>query len=208
MSGHCCAAPPPPKADDGLSYRRILLVALVLNVAMFAVEIGAGISAGSLSLLADAVDFLGDAANYGLALYVLNRSLRWRAGTALLKAAAMLGFGAYVTSAALWRLWSGASPDPLTMGIVGVMALAVNLLVALLLYRHRTGDANMRAVWLCSRNDALGNLAIMAAAAGVFASGSALPDLLVAAVMGGLALHSGVVVARAALGELGIRRPV
>jgi len=169
----------------------VLWVALVVNAAMFAVEIGAGVQAGSVSLLADAIDFFGDAANYALSLAVLSMGLAWRSGAAMLKAASMLAFGVAVLGRAAWSAWQGIAPEPLTMGAVGALALAANVGVALLLYRFREGDANMRSVWLCTRNDALGNLAVMAAALGVFGTGSAWPDLAVAAVMAGLALTAG-----------------
>lgn len=114
----------------------------------------------------------------------------------------MLGFGAFVLGRAIWGLWEGAAPDPATMGVVGLLALAVNLAVAWMLYAYREGDANMRSVWLCSRNDAWGNLAVMAAALGVVGTGSAWPDLAVAAVMAALALGGGWAVAQQARAEL------
>ena len=205
MSAHCHhdhdahdhaggAAPP--------GYRRVLWVALAVNLLMFAVEIGAGMVSGSVSLLADAIDFFGDAANYGVSLAVLSLGIVWRARAALLKAASMLAFGVAVLGKAAWAASQGIPPEALTMGVVGVLALAANVGVALLLYRFREGDANMRSVWLCTRNDALGNLAVMAAALGVFGTGSAWPDLAVAAAMGVLALIGGASVMRQARREL------
>ena len=191
MSAHCCHTPEPPRPGEPPGYRRVLWVALVVNAAMFAIEIGAGVQAGSVSLLADAIDFFGDAANYALSLAVLSMGLAWRSGAAMLKAASMLAFGVAVLARAGWSAWQGIAPEPLTMGAVGALALAANVGVAVLLYRFREGDANMRSVWLCTRNDALGNLAVMAAALGVFGTGSAWPDLAVAAVMAGLALTAG-----------------
>ena len=183
-------------------YRRILWIALVSNAIMFVVEISAGYRSGSVSLLADAIDFGGDAANCAVSLAVLSAALAWRARTALLKAACMLGFGAFVLGRALWGMWHGAAPDPATMGVIGLLALAVNVAVAWMLYAFREGDANMRSVWLCSRNDAIGNIAVMGAALGVFGTGSAWPDLLVATAMAALALNSGWVVAMQARSEL------
>jgi len=183
-------------------YRRILWIALCLNAAMFLVELAAGLAAGSLSLQADALDFLGDAANYGVSLSVLSLALAWRARAALVKALSMGSFGFYVLGRAAAELFGGTPPEPITMGAVGTLALATNLGVALLLYRHRNGDSNRRSVWLCSRNDALSNLAVLLAALGVFGTGSNLPDLAVAAVMAGLALSSAYQVARHARGEL------
>lgn len=202
MSAHCndgCHSSP---ASANPRYRRILWFALVVNAAMFAVELGAGMRSGSASLLADAIDFLGDAANYGVSLWVLAMAIAWRARAALLTGASMLAFGLFVIGRVAWGAWSGIPPEPLTMGGVGLLALAANLSVAGLLYAWREGDANMRGVWLCTRNDALGNLAVMAAALGVFGTGSAWPDLAVAAIMAGLAIHGGGSVIAQARGEL------
>lgn len=211
MSSHCDHdhhhdhASPAASADP--RYRRILWAVLVINAAMFFVEIGAGFRTGSVSLLADAIDFFGDAANYGVTLAVLTMGVVWRARAALLKAASMLGFGFFVLGRAGWQLLQGTPPEALTMGLVGVLALAANLAAAALLYAWREGDANMRSVWLCTRNDAIGNVAVMVAAAGVFGTGRAWPDLLVAAGMAGLAITSGVAVLRQARRELAPHRP-
>ncbi len=166
----------------------MLWVALVLNAVMFVVELGASWSSGSVSLLADSIDFFGDAANYALSLAVLGMALSVRSKAALFKAACMGAFGVFVLGKALWHLKAGVAPDVATMGAVGFAALVVNAGVAWMLYRYRTGDANMRSVWICSRNDALGNLAVMLAALGVFGTGSAWPDLAVAGAMAALAL--------------------
>jgi len=184
-------------------YRRVLWAALVVNAAMFLIEIGAGMQSGSVSLLADSIDFLGDAANYAVSLLVLSMALAWRARAALLKGASMLLFGLFVAGRALWSLANGVPPEAATMGIVGTLALLANVGVAVALYAWRDGDANMRSVWLCTRNDALGNLAVLAAAAGVFGTGSAWPDLAVAGVMAALAVWGGASVVRQARGELG-----
>ena len=183
-------------------WRRALWVALVVNAAMFVVELWAGLQADSVSLLADAVDFAGDAANYALSLAVLGLALSWRSRAALLKGVCMLGYGVFVLLKAGWVLHIGAVPEPLTMGVVGFIALLANTGVAVLLYRFRSGDANMRSVWLCTRNDALSNVAVMLAAAGVFGTGSAWPDLAVAAVIATLALSAGWQVVRQARAEL------
>lgn len=183
-------------------YRRILWVALIVNAAMFAVEVGAGLQSGSASLLADAIDFLGDAANYALSLWVLGMALTWRARAALVKGVSMLAFGVFVVGRVAWGAWHGVAPEPLTMGTIGLLALAANLGVAVLLYAYREGDANMRGVWLCTRNDALGNVAVMGAALGVFGTGSAWPDLVVAAIMAWLAIAGGASVIRQARKEL------
>lgn len=183
-------------------YRRILWIALFVNAAMFLVEIGAGASSGSASLWADAIDFLGDAANYGLSLWVLGMALTWRARAAWVKGASMLAFGLFVVGRVAWGAWQGLPPEPYTMGAVGLLALAANLGVAALLYAWREGDANMRGVWLCTRNDALGNLAVMGAALGVLGTGTVWPDLVVAGIMAGLAISGGWSVIEAARREL------
>ncbi|MBB6342472.1 Co/Zn/Cd efflux system component [Pseudomonas fluvialis] len=201
MGAHCCNHDAGPRNNDG-RYRRILWVALAVNLAMFGIEIGAGIRAGSVSLLADSLDFLGDSANYAISLWVLGMALSWRARAAQFKAVSMLVFGFGVLGAALWQAWQGGVPSAPTMGLVGGLALLANLGVAALLYAYREGDSNMRSVWLCSRNDALGNLAVLAAALGVFGTGSAWPDLLVAGIMAALAVSSAVQVLRHADGEL------
>ena len=172
-------------------YRKILWFALIVNAAMFAIELGAGFRSGSVSLLADAIDFLGDAANYGVSLAVLTIAMAWRSKAALLKGTCMLGFGVFVLARAIWVAQTGAVPEAGTMGAIGFLALTANVTVALLLYNYRTGDANMRSVWLCSRNDAFGNIAVMLAAVGVFGTGSAWPDLSVAVGMAGLAIWGG-----------------
>ena len=183
-------------------YRRVLWVALVVNALMFAVEIAGGLSADSVSLLADAIDFFGDAANYALSLAVLSLGAVARARAALFKAATMVLFGVAVLARTLWAAWSGTPPEPFTMGAIGVLAFLANLGVAVLLYAYREGDANMRSIWLCTRNDAIGNLAVLLAAVGVFGTGTRWPDLLVAAVMAGLALAAGASVMRQARQEL------
>jgi Co/Zn/Cd efflux system component len=199
MSDHCC--PPPPPAADA-SYRRVLLVALALNAGMFLVEVVSGVAAGSSSLLADAVDFAGDAANYALSLGVLAFMPAWRPRVALLKGYSMGAFGLFVLGVTAWHALRGTLPEAATMGIVAMLALAVNLGVAVMLFRYRAGDADMRSVWLCSRNDAIGNGAVLLAAAGVFGSGSGWPDWVVAAVLSSLALTSAVSVVRHARREI------
>ena len=204
MSAHCCdhGHENANAAAASPVYRRILWVALAVNLAMFAVEIGAGLAARSSSLLADSLDFLGDSANYGLSLFVLGMALHWRARASLLKAASMAAFGLWVAYVTIGHALAGTVPSAPVMGVVGTIAFASNLGVAFLLYRWRNGDSNMRSVWLCTRNDAIGNLAVLVAAAGVFGSGTGWPDYLVAAIMSGLALTGAFQVARHALGEL------
>lgn len=198
----CQTAPPDP------GYRRALWIALVLNAMMFVVELVSSFRAHSVSLLADAVDFLGDAGNYGVALFVLGLAPVWRSRTALWKGWLMLGYGMFVLGKSAWQWSAGIVPEPAIMAGVSLLALAVNIGVAALLYAYRTGDAQARSVWLCSRNDALGNLAVIGAAAGVWASGRGWPDVVVALVLAGLALSSGASVIRHARVELQGQRSV
>jgi cation diffusion facilitator family transporter len=199
MSASCCSHSSPPVDPR---YRQALWVALFLNVFMFAVELGASWTSGSVALMADSVDFFSDAANYAISLAVLAMAAATRSKAALFKAATMGAFGAFVLGKAFYNLQGGAAPEPITMGAVGMAALAVNAGVALMLYHFRSGDANMRSVWICSRNDAIGNVAVMLAAVGVFGTGTAWPDLLVACAMGVLALTGAWTVLRQARGEL------
>jgi Co/Zn/Cd efflux system component len=200
MSDACCRVPEPPR---GLSYRRVLWVALAANVAMFFVELAASVYSGSSALAADAADFLGDSANYALSLGALALGGTWISRVALLKGVAMSLYGVAVLAYAGWRAWLGVAPEPYTMGAVGLLAFAVNLGVAALLYRFREGDANMRSVWLCTRNDVIANLLVIGAAVGVLGTGTVWPDVLVAAVLAGLGLSSGTSVMRQARVELG-----
>lgn len=200
MSAHCCAGPGHDAVDP--RYRRVLWIALAINIAMFVVEIAGSYTSGSVSLLADSVDFFGDAANYGLSLVVLSMGLAWRSRAALVKGISMGVFGAFVLGKAAWVATQGATPEPVTMGMIGALALAANVGVAVMLYAYRSGDANMRSVWLCTRNDAIGNVAVMFAALGVFGTGSAWPDLAVATIMGVLALLAAKTVVSEARREL------
>jgi len=203
MAKSCCEVPKSePDTYNDPRWRLILWIALIGNAAMFAVEIVAGVAADSRALQADALDFFGDAANYAISLGVAGMALAWRARAALVKAASMLAFGLWVLGYAAYGLVVGADPEPQAMGVIGGLALAVNLAVTLLLFRFRSGDANMRSVWICSRNDAIGNLAVLAAALGVFGTGQEWPDLLVASIMAGLAIWGSLDVFRHARGEL------
>lgn len=189
MGKSCCQTPEPDQnAHNNPRWRSILWIALIANAAMFVVEIVAGVAADSRALQADALDFFGDAANYAISLGVAGMALAWRAKAALFKAATMLGIGLWVIGYAIYGLVAGSNPEPQTMGVIGTLALIVNVIVALMLFRYREGDANMRSVWICSRNDAIGNVAVLGAALGVFGTGQAWPDLLVASIMAGLAI--------------------
>jgi Co/Zn/Cd efflux system component len=178
------------------------VVALVLNAAMFLVELVSGVAAGSSSLLADAVDFAGDASNYALSLGALVLVPAWRPRVAYFKGLSMGAYGVLVLAITAWHAQRGTLPEAATMGAVALLALAVNLGVAVSLFRYRAGDADMRWVWLCSRNDAIGNIAVLLAAAGVLGSGSGWPDWAVAALLASLALTSSVSVVRQARREI------
>ena len=203
MSASCCGGPP-PKIDtiQDSTYRRVLWVVLGINAAMFVAEITAGLIASSVSLQADALDFLGDAANYGISLFVVGMALRYRAMAALIKGASMGIFGLWVAGATVVQYFGGAVPHAETMGIVGTIALVANLACFGLLWTYRNGDANMRSVWICSRNDAIGNVAVLLAALGVFGTQQGWPDAAVGGVMATLALQGAWVTIRAAKGEL------
>jgi Co/Zn/Cd efflux system component len=184
------------------AWRRALWVALAVNAGMFLTEIVAGVAAGSASLQADALDFLGDAANYAISLGVAGLALTWRARAALLKGASLGLLGLWVLGGTAWHAYAGTLPAAEVMGVVGLLALVANAAVAAMLYRFHSGDANMRSVWICSRNDAVGNVAVVLAALGVFGSGTGWPDLIVAAIMAALGISGGWQIVRQARGEL------
>ncbi len=202
MGAHCCSHDHEPPIKPDPKYRRILWIALIVNASMFAIEIFFSLRSGSVALLADAIDFFGDAANYGISIWVLAMSVQARATAALLKAASMALFGIGILIHAAWNLITGVLPDAQTMSLVGLLALAANVGVAILLYAYRNGDSNMRSVWLCTRNDALGNIAVIIAAIGVFGTGTAWPDLIVAVIMASLALTAAWQVIKQARREL------
>jgi Co/Zn/Cd efflux system component len=173
-----------------------------INAVMFGVEVIAGVAAGSASLQADALDFLGDAANYAISLLVIGMALRYRASAALAKGLTMGLFGLWVISTVFWHAVHGTLPSAFTMGTVGTAALLANAASFGLLWAYRQGDANMRSAWICTRNDVLGNLAVLLAALGVFGTGTGWPDVIVATIMAGLAIQGAILVIRQAAGEL------
>jgi cation diffusion facilitator family transporter len=201
MSAHCCEN---NATFEGLSadYRRRLWAVIAINAAMFAVEMGAGALAGSQALQADALDFAADAATYGISLAVIGSTLRVRAWTALAKGLSLTATGLWVFGATAYHTLVLGIPRAEVMGAVGLLALAANLASVLLLMRYKDGDANVRSVWLCSRNDAIGNVAVMIAALGVWGTATRWPDLIVAAIMAGLFLYSSAQILRQSLREL------
>jgi Co/Zn/Cd efflux system component len=202
---HCHEPSPDDRARD-VAYRRVLWIVLAINAGMFLVEIIAGLAAESASLQADALDFLADAANYGISLFVVGLALRYRATAALTKGLSMGAFGLWVIGTVIWHAIAGTVPEAITMGAVGIAALLANGASFGLLWAYRTGDANMHSVWLCSRNDVIANLAVLLAALGVFGTGTGWPDVIVATVMASLALQGAWVVVRQSLAELRLDR--
>ena len=201
-----CHAPDPHRGNT--AYRRVLWAVLAINAAMFLIEIGAGVAAGSASLQADALDFFGDAANYAISLLVVGMVLRYRAMAALAKGTTMGLFGLWIIGTAIWHALHGTLPNAYTMGAIGFAALAANAISFGLLWAYRDGDANMRSAWICTRNDVLGNLAVLLAAAGVFGTGTGWPDIIVATIMASFALQGAWLVVRQSLAELNQGQPV
>ena len=200
MSADCCPTAP----FDGASprYRRALLAVIAINAVMFVVEVAAGIGAQSQALQADALDFLADTITYSMSLAVIGMAAAIRARAAIAKGSLLGLTGAWVLGATLYRVFTGAAPEAEVMGAIGALALAANLTSVVLLLRYRDGDANVRSVWLCSRNDAIGNIAVMCAAAGVWGTRTMWPDLLVAAGMAALFVNGAVSILRQAAHEL------
>ena len=202
MSESCCGQTAGTHSRDG--FRRVLWAVLAINAGMFGVEVVAGLAAGSASLQADALDFLGDAGNYVISLAVVGMALRYRAMAAFAKGATMGLFGLWVIGVTAWHAWHGTVPQAFTMGAVGTAALLANSVSFALLWAFRQGDSNMRSAWICTRNDVLGNIAVLLAAIGVFGTGTGWPDVTVAAIMASLALQGAWIVLGQAFGELRI----
>ena len=202
----CCTTKASALSELRARQAATLRVVLVLNAAMFAAEFGAGLIAGSVALLADSLDMLGDALVYGLSLYVVDRSARWKAGAALVKAGVMAVFGLFVLGHVLFKLTYPQPPLIETMGSVATVALTVNVICFMLLWRHRAQDINMRSVWLCSRNDIVANAGVLVAAGLVWVTASAWPDIVVGALICALFLRSALTVSRGAREELRLSR--
>ena len=207
MAGGCCNHCPTEAPEKESTWRCVLWASLVLNAAMFIVEVTAGVTSHSASLKADALDFLGDSANYAISLGVTGLAIKWRARAALLKGASLLLLGSWVLINTVWMAMNHTMPHAKTMGVIAGLALAVNLICAMLLWRHRGGDANRRSVWICSRNDAIGNIAVAAAAFGVFGTGTAWPDIGVAVTLAALGISGGWQIIRQARAELRTSAP-
>lgn len=201
MAAGCCGVEP---RFEGLSpdYKRRLWLVIAINAVMFLVEMGAGALAGSRALQADALDFLGDTFTYGVSLAVIGSTLRVRAWTAFIKGISLTLIGLWVLGATAYYVLIVETPRAEVMGVVGFLALVANVASVLILRRYKEGDANVRSVWLCSRNDAIGNVAVMLAAAGVWITASKWPDLIVAATMAGVFVTSSVQILRQSIGEL------
>lgn len=188
---------------DGVSddYKRRLWIVIAINAVMFGVEMVAGQLAGSQALQADALDFLGDSLTYGISLAVIGASIRVRTNAALFKGVSLLLMGLWVFGSTVYRVFYIGVPEAEIMGAIGLLALMANLASVLILVRYKDGDANVRSVWLCSRNDAIGNVAVMIAALGVWGTATGWPDLIVATIMAALFLSSSVQIIRQALDE-------
>lgn len=177
-------------AGMSAAYKRALLWVIGINGLMFLIEMSAGIGAQSQALQADALDFLGDTFTYGVSLWAIGKSLRLRSNVALFKGYSLLLMALWVFSSTLYRLFILNTPNAYVMGSIAILAFAANIISVLLLMKHRNGDANIRSVWLCSRNDAIGNLVVLIAASGVWVTNSAIPDLIVALILASLFLSS------------------
>ncbi len=201
MSAHCCE-PTNKEATNDPIFRRVLWFALVVNASMFFIEFFASEVGDSVSLKADALDFFADSANYAISLFVVGATLSARAKASLIKAASMLALGVFVVASATWRAVYGSYPEATVMSTIGVLALFANVIVAIALFKYRSGDSNMRSIWLCSRNDAIGNIAVIAAGIAVFFTASRWPDLIVALIIASLAITSALQIIKLARKEL------
>jgi cation diffusion facilitator family transporter len=192
MAEHCCAAKSVELERLALraDQRRVLLIVLALNAAMFVAEFSAGLIAGSVSLMADSVDMLSDALVYGLSIYALDRSARWKAGAALIKGLSILALGIAILFQVATKAASGVPPQSTLMLLFAGLALASNLVCVRLLWRFRKQDVNMSSTFECSRNDAMANVGVLIAAIGVALTGSAWPDIAVGTVIALLFLRS------------------
>lgn len=188
MAKSCCGKSEFTGLDP--AYKRILLIIIVINGVMFGVEMVAGWIAQSQALQADALDFIGDTLSYGISLWAIGKAASVRSNAALFKGISLLVMAVWVFGSTGYRLFVMNNPEAFTMGTIAIAAFAANLTSVLLLVKYKDGDANVRSVWLCSRNDAISNLIVLVAASGVWATSTAWPDLIVAGIMAGLFLSS------------------
>lgn len=206
MSGECgCGA---NQNFDGSSpaYKRVLMIIIAINFGMFFVELFGGLASGSMALLADSLDFLGDSATYTISLIVIGMPLAVRAKAGLFKGISLFVIAAWVLGSTVYRVFVEGVPEALTMGAISIAAFAANVISAVLLLKYKDGDSNVRSVWLCSRNDAIGNLAVIVAASGIAATDAAWPDLLVAGIMGSLFIHSATRIVQQSWQELSLEK--
>jgi Co/Zn/Cd efflux system component len=204
MSANCGDSHCSTSQADSPAYRRVLWACLIANAIMFVVQIIASHLAHSVALLANSLDFLSDAANYGISIYVLGHSLAVKAKASIFKGASLGLIGLWAAYETFRQAFEPVVPEPILMTVISIIALAVNVGCAVLLYRYRSGNSNTQSVWLCSRNDALGNIAVMFAAGGVFAFASVWPDVIVAAILGWLAISAAWQILSAARKELSL----
>jgi cation diffusion facilitator family transporter len=176
------------KTNEG--ERRVLIIVLLINAAMFFAEFSAGLVSGSTALIADSLDMLADALIYALGLFALNRAAHWRTKAALISGCFQLLLGVAVALEAIFKLFTDILPDVQTMGIFGVIALMANTICFILLTRFRHGDINMRATWLCSRNDMVGNVGVLIAAVLVGWLQTPLPDIIIGLIIAAIVVHS------------------
>jgi len=202
MSGSCGCGPDQNFDGSSPAYKRVLMVIIAINFGMFFVEFFGGLASGSMALLADSLDFLGDSATYTISLIVIGMPLAVRAKAGLFKGLSLFAIAAWVLGSTFYRVFVEGVPEALTMGAIGVAAFAANVISAALLLKYKDGDSNVRSVWLCSRNDAIGNLAVIVAASGIAATDAAWPDLLVAGIMGSLFIHSATRIVQQSWAEL------
>lgn len=188
--------------NNSPAYRRVLWISLIANGVMFVVQIIASYFANSVALLANSLDFLSDAANYGISIYVLGHTLAVRAKASIFKGLSLGAVGLWAAWETIIQAFEPVLPEPFIMTVVSLVALAVNVGCTLLLYRYRGGDSNSRSVWLCSRNDALGNIAVLFAAGGVFAFANVWPDVIVAIILAWMAVSAAWQILRTARAEL------
>lgn len=202
MSGDCGCNSTQNFDGSSPAYKRVLKIIIAINLGMFVVELLGGLSSGSMALLADSLDFLGDSTTYTISLIVIGMPLTTRAKAGLFKGLSLFAIAAWVLGSTVYRVFIEGVPEALTMGAVGFAAFAANVISALLLVKFKDGDSNVQSVWLCSRNDAIGNLAVIFAASGIAVTDAAWPDLAVAGIMASLFIHSATKIVRQSWSEL------